>query len=171
MVTDHIERFTENGILLKSGRTLDADIIITATGLDLVAAGGNKFTVDDEVVDISQQVMYKGIMLSNLPNSVFFTGYTNASWTLKVNLTSQYTSRILKHMRKNQLNYFSPVLKDLNIEKEPLLNLNSGYINRSKHLFPQQGTSLPWKMYQNYFYDYLTLNYKSLNDGNLKFYS
>ena len=171
VITDHIECFTENGILLKSGKNLDADIIITATGLDLVAAGGTEFSVDNINFDISQQVMYKGLMLSNLPNSVIFTGYTNASWTLKVNLTSQYTSRVLKLMRKKEFKYFSPELTDLNIEKESLLNLDSGYINRSKHMFPQQGTALPWKMYQNYFYDYLTLNYKKLDDGNLKFHS
>jgi len=170
IVTDHIEHFTETGLVLKSGRNLNADIIITATGLDLVAAGGTKFFVDKKEIDISKQIMYKGIMLSNIPNSVVFNGYTNASWTLKVNLTSQFTSRILKYMRKHNYSYYNPVLENLNIEKESLLNLDSSYINRSKHLFPQQGTALPWKMYQNYFYDYCLFNYKKLNDGTLKFF-
>lgn len=169
VVTDHIETFTENGILLKSGKELKADIIITATGLDLLVGGGAKFSIDTETYNIPEKYMYRGLMLSDLPNAMMFTGYTNASWTLKVNLVSDYISRVIKHIDKNGYGYFVPKPNDPDMPSERLLNLNSGYILRSEDRFPKQGEHLPWKLYQNFFFDYVTFNYKKISDPELKF--
>ena len=169
IVTDTISCFTKNGIKLKSGKELTADIIVTATGLELLAFGGAKITVDNKTYNPSNGITYKGLMLSGLPNCIFFAGYTNASWTLKSDLTSEYASRLFNFMKKNNFKYFMPkvINKEMNIS--PLLNLNSGYIHRSSHLFPKQGSKLPWKLYQNYFLDYLTLRINKIKDQSLKF--
>jgi hypothetical protein len=108
-------------------------------------------------------------MLSGLPNCIFFAGYTNASWTLKSDLTSEYASRLFKFMDKKKFKYFIPIMKNDRMNISPLLNLNSGYIHRSSHLFPKQGSKLPWKLYQNYFLDYIMLRLNKINDNSLKF--
>ncbi len=167
--TDHIKTFTPDGIELKSGDTIEVDIIISATGLQLLAFGGAEVSIDQKPFDLSSSVTYRGLMLSDLPNSIFFAGYTNASWTLKSDLTSEYASRLLKHLDHNNLRSFVPVLNDTSIERIPLLNLNSGYIHRSEHEFPKQGSKIPWRLYQNWFLDYYTLRIKSVKDDNLKF--
>lgn len=169
VVTDHLDTFTESGIKLKSGKELKADIIITATGLDLLVGGGADFSIDKVPYDISEKFMYKGLMLSDLPNALMFTGYTNASWTLKVNLVSDYISRVIKYIDNNDYRYFVPTPDDPDMPRERLLNLDSGYIFRSEDRFPKQGKKLPWKLYQNFFFDFVTLNYKKLDDGQLKF--
>ena len=169
IVTDHIETFNETGIALTSGKQLDVDIIISATGLKLLAFGGAKVSVDSVPFDLAQSITYRGLMLSDLPNSIFFAGYTNASWTLKSDLTSEYASRLLKYLDQNQLKSFVPIVNNTAITRISLLNLNSGYIHRSEHEFPKQGSKVPWKLYQNWFLDYYTLRIKSVKDDNLKF--
>lgn len=169
IVTDHIEEFNENGILLRSGQQLDADIVITATGLKLLAFGGAQISIDKQPFDISQSLTYRGLMLSELPNAIFFAGYTNASWTLKSDLTSEYASRLMHHMDKKGYTYFVPKVMDDDMETIPLLNLNSGYIHRSEKEFPRQGEKIPWRLYQNYFRDFKTLRINKIKDKQLQF--
>jgi len=169
IVTDHIETFTEKGIKTTSGKELEADIVISATGLKLLAFGGAKISVDDNEFDISKSLTYRGLMLSGLPNCIFFAGYTNASWTLKSDLTSEYASRLLKFMDQKNYKYMVPKVIDEDLETIPLLNLNSGYIHRSENEFPRQGSKLPWRLYQNYFRDYKTLRINKLTDKELQF--
>lgn len=169
IVTDHIDTFTEQGIKTKSGQELKADIVVTATGLKLLAFGGASISVDGEEFDISKSLTYRGLMLSNLPNCIFFAGYTNASWTLKSDLTGEYAGRLLKYMDKKNYTSFTPTVLDEDIETIPLLNLNSGYIHRSEHEFPRQGSKLPWRLYQNYFRDFKTLRINKLTDKQLVF--
>ncbi len=169
IVTDQIETFTENGIKIKSGEELKADIIISATGLKLLAFGGAKATIDGKEFDISKSLTYRGLMLSGLPNCIFFAGYTNASWTLKSDLTSEYANRLLKFMEKKNYTYVIPQIMDDAMETLPLLNLNSSYIHRDKDMFPLQGSKTPWKLYQNYFRDYKTLRINKITDKQLQF--
>ena len=169
VVTDHIEEFTTKGIKLKSGKELEADIVVSATGLKLLAFGGANVSIDNKAFDLASSLTYRGLMLSNLPNAIFFAGYTNASWTLKSDLTSEYASRLLHFMDSKKHNQFVPKVTDDAIKRIPLLNLNSGYIHRSEHEFPKQGNKVPWKLYQNWFLDYYTLRIKSIEDKNLKF--
>ncbi len=168
VVTDHIERFTENGILLKSGKKLEADIIITATGLELLPIGGIELNVNDKPVQLNEKYAYKGLMLSEVPNFIFFVGYTNASWTLKSDLTSEYASRLLNYMRKRKFSYFVAELND-DIGEVPILDLKSGYVMRAAHLFPKQGEKTPWRLYQNYFMDYVALRMGNILDKNIRF--
>lgn len=167
--TDHIDSFTEKGLLLKSGKELEADIIITATGLRLVAFGGAKGFVDGAEISPSEKLTYKGLMLNDLPNFIFFVGYTNASWTLKSDLTSEYASRILSLMDKKGYKTVIPKLASNDLDTAPLINLNSGYIHRAAADLPKQGDKLPWKLYQNWFFDYYMLRIKSVEDKHLKF--
>ena len=169
VVTDDIETFTAKGIRLKSGEHLDADIIVSATGLNLVAMGGAKVSVDGVVGDAGQTLAYKGMMLNGIPNFVFVTGYTNASWTLKADLISEYVCRLLKHMDKHGHQQVRPVLNDPTIEAMPIMNLNSGYVQRAEGKFPQQGNKLPWRLYQNYFLDMLMIRWLPLEDKALQF--
>lgn len=167
IITDQIDTFTENGIKLKSGKEIESDIIVSATGLKLLAFGGAKVSIDNTDFNLADSLTYRGLMLSGLPNAIFFAGYTNASWTLKSDLTSEYATRLLKFMDKKGYQKFVPVVTDNNIKKIPLLNLNSGYIHRSEDEFPKQGNKMPWRLYQNWFLDYYTLRIKSLKDKNL----
>ena len=167
VITDKIESFNKKGIKLASGKNLDADIIISATGLKLLAFGGSKISIDGVTYNPSNAITYKGLMLSGLPNCIFFAGYTNASWTLKSDLTSEYASRLFKLMDKKNYSLFMPKVENQNMSISPLLNLNSGYIHRSSHLFPKQGSKLPWKLYQNYFFDYTMLRINKIRDKNL----
>ena len=169
IVTDHIDKFTEKGILLKSGKELEADIVVTATGLNLLAFGGVELSVDNKQIELSEQYVYKGLMLNDVPNIVFFVGYTNASWTLKSDLTSKYASRLLNYMDKNNKLIFNVKTENETIEKVPILNLDSSYIKRNEHLFPKQGNKTPWRVYQNYFLDFYFLRIKSIHDKYLKF--
>ena len=170
IVTDCIDCFTENGLRLKSGKELEADIIITATGLELVAFGDAKVSINNTAFNPAEKLTYKGLMLNDLPNFIFFVGYTNASWTLKSDLTSEYASRVISYMDKQGFNIIVPKVENENIETVPLINLNSGYIHRSTANLPKQGSEFPWKLYQNWIYDYFTLRVKSVKDDVLKFY-
>ena len=167
VITDKIDSFYKKGIKLVSGKNLEADIIISATGLKLLAFGGSKISIDNSPYNPSDAITYKGLMLSGLPNCIFFAGYTNASWTLKSDLTSEYASRLFNLMDKKNYSFFMPKIENQNMNISPLLNLNSGYIHRSSHLFPKQGSKLPWKLYQNYFFDYTMLRINKIRDKNL----
>jgi cation diffusion facilitator CzcD-associated flavoprotein CzcO len=169
IVTDQIDRFTPTGIQLKSGEHLDADIIVTATGLDLVSLGGVALTVNGQSVAINQAVTYKGTMLTGLPNLSFVFGYTNASWTLKADLLCGYVCRLLNYMDKHGYRQVTPRLNDATIAESPLLNLSSGFIQRSLDRFPRQGSKLPWRLYQNYFLDTLMIRWGSIRDEVLEF--
>jgi cation diffusion facilitator CzcD-associated flavoprotein CzcO len=170
VVTDHIDRFLKNGILLKSGEILAADIIITATGLDLLAFGGVKIQLDSQPFDVSESFVYKGLMLSNLPNFFIFVGYTNASWTLKSDLSSEYISRVLKYLDKHKYKALQAKVVETNLKPVPLLNLNSGYITRAANTLPSQGNKAPWRVYQNYILDYKMLRIDSVKDKRLSFF-
>ena len=166
--TDTIDTFTENGIKLKSGKQLEADIIVTATGLDLVALGATNMYVDGQEVVPNQHFSYKGMMLSDVPNMVSVIGYTNASWTLKADLTSEYTCRLINYMDKHGYDYCSPHTDGQAVE-EPLLDLSSGYVQRAMDKFPKQGDKAPWKVYQNYALDLLQMRFSSVKDKYMRF--
>ncbi|SDT93984.1 Predicted flavoprotein CzcO associated with the cation diffusion facilitator CzcD [Polaribacter sp. Hel1_33_78] len=169
VITDSIDVFIENGILLKSGKIIEADIIISATGLKLLPFGGAKISLNNTPFDITKQFIYKGLMLSELPNFLVFAGYTNASWTLKSDLTSEYISRLLKYLDKN--NYKSVYAKviEKNLGELPLIDLDSGYIHRAKDILPKQGDQFPWRLYQNYILDFKALRIDSVKDKRLQF--
>ena len=169
VVTDRIERFTPTGIRLESGEELEADVIVTATGLQLQFFGGAQITVDGEEVDLPSRMAYKGMMLEGLPNFAMAVGYTNASWTLKCDLTCDYVCRLLNHMRAAGLRQCTPVNTDDSVEQSPLLGLHAGYIQRSAHLFPKQGSKFPWQVHQSYLRDYRALKLHSVEDDAMVF--
>ncbi len=169
VVTDHIEKFTEKGILLKSGKEIITDIIITATGLNLEMLSNINLTVDNKPIDISQTITYKGMMYSGIPNFASTFGYTNASWTLGADLTSEYVCRVINHMKKKNYNVVCPE-NDGNVETDPdYLNLTSGYIKRAQHIFPQQGKESPWRNNQNFLKDVFQIRYGRIDDGEITF--
>ncbi|GMG85754.1 flavin-containing monooxygenase [Biformimicrobium ophioploci] len=167
--TDHIERFTESGILLKSGKSLEADIIVTATGLKLQFLGGAELLKDGEPVHAKDLVVYKGMMLSNLPNLVAVFGYTNASWTLKADLTCRYTCRLLNYMEEQGLRVVVPELDTEKFDTEPVIGLQSGYVHRAEGLLPKQGRAVPWRNRDNYIRDLLAIRFGKVEDEVLKF--
>jgi monooxygenase len=169
IVTDHIERFTEKGVLLSSGAELPADIIVTATGLELLFLGGISLSVDGEAVDPATRLTYKGMMMEGVPNQAIAIGYTNASWTLKCDLTCDYVCRLLNHMHERGLTKCVPRNRDASVGAGPLFGLTSGYIQRSAHLLPQQGTTYPWKVHQSYLRDYRALKMSGIDDSILEF--
>jgi cation diffusion facilitator CzcD-associated flavoprotein CzcO len=169
VVTDKIETFTENGLKLASGKDLDADIIVTATGLNLQVWNGLTVSVDGKDVDPSEAMSYKGMMYSNVPNFASSFGYTNASWTLKCDLTCEYVCRLLNHMKKTGTRQCTPRVTDPTVEKEPWLDFSSGYVQRSVARFPKQGSKKPWKLYQNYALDIMSLRLGRVDDGVMEF--
>jgi len=169
VVTDRIATFTETGLLLESGGELEADIVITATGLELLFLGGVDLSVDGAAVDVSNKLTYKGMMLEDVPNLAIAVGYTNASWTLKCDLTCQYVARLLNHMHRTGLRQCTPVNGDEDVERQPLLGLSSGYVQRSAHRFPKQGSRFPWQVHQSYLRDYRALTRSSLHDDAMVF--
>jgi len=169
VVTDEIETFTESGVRLRSGRELAADIIVTATGLNLQMLGGIALSVDGRPVNFADTVNFRGVMFSDVPNFASVFGYTNASWTLKADLTSAYVSRLISYMDRNGYVRCTPRLRDPSITPEPFVNFSSGYFQRSIHQLPRQGSKRPWRLYQNYVFDLLSLRYGPVNDGALEF--
>ncbi|UTI66342.1 NAD(P)/FAD-dependent oxidoreductase [Paraconexibacter antarcticus] len=169
VVTDRIETFTPTGIRLVSGRELEADVIVTATGLDLVAFGGAELVVDGEEVSLPDTVTYRGLMLSDVPNFAFVLGYTNASWTLKADLASAFVCRLLNHMAAGGHAVCVPRYREAAPATEPFLNFASGYVQRALDRFPKQGEVAPWKLYQNYLRDLRVLRRGELEDGTLEF--
>ncbi|HVV75291.1 MAG TPA: NAD(P)/FAD-dependent oxidoreductase [Mycobacteriales bacterium] len=168
VVTDHIETFTENGIKVKSGEVVPADIVVTATGLTLVPFGGMTLVVDGEVVEYPKHMAYKGIMLSDVPNLLLFFGYTNASWTLKVDLTYAYAWRLIKHIERAGLRQFTPRY-DPAVEEVPFLDFSSGYVVRALDKYPKQGATQPWRLSMNYAVDAFMLRFTKLEDGAMEF--
>ena len=171
IVTDHIDQFYDKGIRLKSGKSLEADVVVTATGLELLALGGIKIEVDGKFVDISETTQYKGMMLSDVPNLFFATGYTNASWTLKCDLTSEYVCRLINHLDKTNKNICVPRTKNSTLKQVMSIGLESGYVQRSIDKFPKEGIISPWKLHQNYFLDLIGLRFKSIKDDFMEFSS
>jgi cation diffusion facilitator CzcD-associated flavoprotein CzcO len=169
IATDEIETFTETGIKLKSGAELEADIIVTATGLNLEVFGGVDLEVDGRVVSLPETMAYKGMMLSDVPNFAFAIGYTNASWTLKVDLTAEYVCRLLNHLRSTGKQIALPHNDDPNVEEVPLLDFQAGYVLRSLDKFPKQGSKAPWNLRMNYPMDLVSLRFGSINDAGMKF--
>jgi monooxygenase len=169
IVTDQIETFTEKGLRLRSGTELEADIIVTATGLNLLFLGGLEATVDGMRVDFAKTVNYKGMMFSDVPNLALAIGYTNASWTLKAELICRYVCRLLNHMTKTRMRQCTPRLRDSRFEPMPFLDLTSGYVQRAIDRFPQQGSRTPWRLHQNYALDLLMLQRGAVDDGVMEF--
>jgi len=168
VATDAIETFTERGLALTSGEELEADVIVTATGLNLLFLGGVQLTVDGKAVEVPSTMAYKGMMLSGVPNMAFTVGYTNASWTLKADLTSEYVCRLLNHMDAHGYRRCLPEV-DPTVREQPLLDFTSGYVLRSLHEFPRQGSQQPWKLRQNYLFDIRTIRRGAIEDGALRF--
>jgi cation diffusion facilitator CzcD-associated flavoprotein CzcO len=169
VVTGTIETFTETGLRLTSGEALEADIIVTATGLKLQLMGGIKIEVDGSAVEVGSTTIYKSVMFSDLPNLASVFGYTNASWTLKSDLVAEYVCRLLDHMDRRGLAICTPRRGDAPMVEEPTLPLTSGYIQRAKNLLPKQGTTKPWRMNQNYVLDVVALRFDPINDVALEF--
>ncbi|MFH5208232.1 flavin-containing monooxygenase [Antrihabitans sp. NCIMB 15449] len=168
IVTDHIDTFTETGIRLQSGKEIAADIVVTATGLNLHVFGGVQLAVDGEDVDLPSTMAYKGMMLSGIPNFVFVIGYTNASWTLKADLVCEYTVRLLKHMKKSGKTVMVP-RRNPDVGEEPFLDFAANYVLRTVDKFPKQGSEAPWKLKMNFFVDRVNLRSGSIHDDVLEF--
>jgi cation diffusion facilitator CzcD-associated flavoprotein CzcO len=164
IVTDEIARFTSDGIELRSGGRIHADIIVTATGLNLKLLGGASFTVDGRTVDPAQCVAYKGMMLAGVPNLAFTIGYTNASWTLKCELIAGYVCRLLAYMDARGFDSCTPSAPDDTTQTRPFVDLTSGYIQRSLHLLPKQAVVFPWRFHGNYFLDRILYRHSRLDD-------
>ena len=169
MVTDTIDAFTETGIQLNSGEHLNADIIVTATGLNIKLFGGIKASVDGKLIDTSKIYTYRGCMASGIPNLVFAVGYTNASWTLKIDLVAQYTVKLLNYMKAKHLSICTPQFDHDNLEIERLLDFDAGYILRSEDILPKQGSKSPWKVNQHYIKDLFLIKYGSVTDEYLSY--
>ncbi len=169
IVTDHIDRFTEKGVRLTSGKEIEAEVVVTATGLNMLVFGGVQMSVDGREVDPSQSVSYKGMMLEGVPNMAWAFGYTNASWTLKADLTCEYVCRLLNHMAEHEYAECRPLNGDPAMPTEPFIDFSSGYVLRAIDKFPRQGTRIPWRVHQNYALDILSLRFGELDDGALQF--
>lgn len=169
VVTDEIDAFVADGVRLKSGKTLKADVIITATGLHLEAMGGMTARVDGRPVDLGKTFTYRGYAVSDLPNLAFVFGYTNSSWTLRADLISRYVVRLLNFMDENGYDVATPVNDDPDLKVEPFLNLSSGYILRAAERLPKQGDRDPWRNPQSYFRDIAVLRYGRIDDGVMRF--
>jgi cation diffusion facilitator CzcD-associated flavoprotein CzcO len=169
VVTDRIATFTREGIRLESGQELPADVVVTATGLKLLALGGVRLTVDGAAIDPGQALAYKGLMLSDVPNCATCVGYTNASWTLRAELASMYVCRLINYMDRHGYRQCLPHHDGSPMETQPLLGLKSGYVQRAVHLLPKQGLTPPWVLRQNYLSDLISLYFGSVADGTLVF--
>jgi monooxygenase len=169
IVTDRIDTFTERGIRLASGAELEAELIVTATGLNLLALGGVQLVVDGEEVNLPERLSYKGMMLSGVPNLAVTFGYTNASWTLKCDLTCEYVCRLLGHMDEHGYAQCTAENRDPSIVEEPFIDFSSGYVLRAIDKFPRQGSRPPWRLYQNYALDIVKLRYGAIEDGAMQF--
>ncbi len=164
VVTDHIETFTEHGIRVKGGDELEADIIVAATGLELLFVGGVEMTLDGEAIDIAERFMFKGSMVEGVPNAAVALGYTNASWTLKTDLTAEYVTKLLNRMRETGMRQVTPVNDDPTLGDAPLFGLMSGYITRAIDRMPKQGTKYPWRVPTSYLLDYRALKLGSIEE-------
>jgi monooxygenase len=169
VVTDRIEGFTENGVRLASGAELTADVVVTATGLRLLALGGVRLVVDGHEVAVPETMAYRGMMLSGVPNFAFTIGYTNASWTLKADLVAEFVVRLLRHMDARGYDRCVPVNDDPSVTETPLLDFQAGYVLRSIDEFPKAGSRTPWRLGMSYAHDLIRLRYGRVDDGALRF--
>jgi cation diffusion facilitator CzcD-associated flavoprotein CzcO len=172
VVTDTIESFTEGGLKLNSGEELEADIIVTATGLKLVVLSGVAFNVDGKDIDWPETLAYKGMMYGDIPNMVHTFGYINASWTLRADLTAEYVCRLLNHMDETDMRQVTPRLReeDKDMQLRPWIDgFSAGYMQRLMHIFPKQGDKDPWRNTQNYLLDKKLIKNAPLEDGALTF--
>jgi cation diffusion facilitator CzcD-associated flavoprotein CzcO len=169
VVTGTIDRFTKTGIRLESGEELEADIVVTATGLVMRILGGIAISVDGAPVNVAERISYKGMMLNDVPNMVLSFGYTNASWTLKSDLTARYFCRLLNHMDAHRLAICVPRRPPGGVERMAMLDFSSGYVARAEGMLPGQGTNAPWRLYQNYFKDFAALGLGTVTDGVMEF--
>lgn len=164
IVTGTIDHLTSRGLRMTTGEEIEADVIVTATGLNILALGGMTLTVDGTPVSLGDSVAYKGMMLSGVPNFAMTIGYTNASWTLKADLVAGYVCRLLNHMAARDYHVVTPVLADPDVSTEPIINLMSGYVLRSIDKLPKQGPAAPWRLHQNYPRDVLMMRHGPLDD-------
>lgn len=172
VVTDHIVRFTETGILLESGTELEADIIVTATGLNMTPFGKIPLHVDGQKVNLNDHVFYKTVMVSDIPNFVFTIGYVNQAWTLKADLVAAWFCRLLDHLDQRGYSTVTPVLNDPTMPRRPYIDVvNTGYVDRAMHLFPQQGTKGPWRAPQDFNFDRTLLGKDPIDDTALHYTS
>lgn len=169
VVTDRIATFTERGLALESGAELDADVIVTATGLNLLVFGGAELSIDGTPLSLPDTVAYKGMMLGGVPNFVFTIGYTNASWTLKADLVAEYFCRLLARMDARGETVCVPVNDDPTLTTRPLLDFEAGYVQRSVERFPKAGSRAPWQLGMSCVHDLVTLRHRTLDDGVMQF--
>jgi cation diffusion facilitator CzcD-associated flavoprotein CzcO len=169
VVTDRIDRFTPNGIRLESGVELEADIVVTATGLNMQPMGGIQLRVDEKPVELSDTTTYKSMMLSGVPNFVFAIGYTNISWTLKVDIVCEHFVRLIQHMDARGQATMVPVLDEHGMERLPLFDLGAGYVRRAIASFPHGGTRGPWTATMAYEQDLARLRHGPVSDPALRF--
>ncbi len=169
VATDHIDHFDETGIALKSGKHLDADVIVTATGLELQVLSGMPVEVDGKAINFGDTFSYKGMMYSGVPNLASAFGYTNASWTLKADLTAEYVCRLINHMDQTGQRECRPLLHGQSLKPAPWLDFTSGYVTRAMANFPKQGDIAPWKVHQNYALDLLAFRFGKIDDGTMVF--
>jgi cation diffusion facilitator CzcD-associated flavoprotein CzcO len=168
VATGRIDRFVPEGIRLESGELLEADVIVTATGLNMLAFGRIAFSVDGEPVDIPETTVFRSMMLSGVPNFAFAVGYTNASWTLKADLTCDYVCRLLNLMRTRGLARCTPRNRDGAVPLGSMLGLSSGYVQRSVDRLPKQGSRAPWQVHQSYLRDWRIVKRGALEDESLE---
>ena len=169
VVTEVIDRFEPDGIRLRSGERLPADIVVTATGLVVKLFGGITLSIDGQEVRPADRFSYKGMMLNDVPNLALSFGYTNASWTLKCDLTSRYVCRLLNHMDRTGMTVCVPRLPPGGLERSPMLDFSSGYVARARDALPSQGPEAPWRVHQNYLKDLAALRFRSVGDGVMEF--
>jgi cation diffusion facilitator CzcD-associated flavoprotein CzcO len=169
IVTGEIETFTEDGLRLKSGDELKADLIITATGLNLQPLGGVEPSIDGAPVDVPRTMVYKGCMFSGIPNFALSFGYTNASWTLKADLICQFVCRVVNHMDAHGYTRCAPYNRDPSVTETPFVDFTPGYFLRSMDQLPKQGSKLPWRLHQNYIRDLALIKRAPIEDGVLEF--
>ena len=167
IATGAIDRFTANGLRLKSGEEVEADVIVAATGLKVVTFGKTALSIDGVAVDPARAMVYKGMMLSDVPNFLFVFGYTNASWTLKADLVSAFLVRLLKRMARERAKV-AIARRDAAVAEIPFIDFTSGYVQRALPLLPRQGARRPWRLYQNYLLDLLSLRFGRIEDGALR---
>jgi cation diffusion facilitator CzcD-associated flavoprotein CzcO len=169
VVTDTIETFDTSGLKLASGNHLDADIVVSATGLEMQFAGGLEIRVDGQVREANKMLAYRGMMYSDVPNFATAFGYTNASWTLKCDLTCEYVCKLLTYMDRHGYHSATPKIVGGEMKRDPWMDFSSGYVQRGNDRFPRQGERKPWRLYQNYALDLVNLRYSSIEDEELKF--
>jgi cation diffusion facilitator CzcD-associated flavoprotein CzcO len=170
VVTGTIDTFTGDGIRLTDGTELPADIVVTATGLTMVAYGEIAMSVDGRSIESGELHVYKGMMFSDVPNMAWCVGYTNASWTLRADLTSQYVCRLLNYMTRHRIDIATPHLDESQPESDdPLMDLSSGYVQRAAAVLPRQGARRPWRMRNNYLTDLPVMRLGRIDDGSMLF--